>query len=132
MMVGNVRLVTQQENDGCLIACCAMVAGCRYEDVPATARESFSNAVAWLESQGLDVVALKTNTMPRQGRLYLVCAPSLNIMSTLHEMVMDCTTEPNRLLDPRDGCGGDIKVYTLADLYRRNQWRLEYEIRRRS
>lgn len=124
-----MKLVTQREDDGCMRACLAMIVDCEYDAVPETVKHSLTDAVCWLESKGYDAVALKTNYTPRQGCVYLVCVPSLNIMSMLHEVVMDCTTEPNQLFDPRDGCEGKI-AYTLESLYRRNQFRVEYEIRR--
>lgn len=128
-MIPLMKLVRQQEDDGCLRACLAMIDGVEYHDVPEGVKHGLSDAMGWLESRGHDVIPLVTNYTPRQGRIYLVCAPSLNLMSTLHEMVMDCTAEPNRLLDPRDGCDGK-QAYTLDAFYRRNQFRLEYEVRR--
>jgi hypothetical protein len=124
-----MNLVTQLEDDGCLRACLAMIAGVEYFAVPESVKWGLTNAENWLRSQGFIVTPLVTNYTPRAGRIYLVSAPSLNMMSQLHEMVMDCTTEPNQLLDPRDGCENKIP-YTLSTMYRRNQYRIEYEVSR--
>lgn len=126
-----MNFVPQLEDDGCLRACLAMITGKGYYEVPESVKHGLSRAEAWLSEQGFDAVPLKTNYTPRQGCVYLVCVPSLNIMSMLHEVVMDCTTEPNRLFDPRDGCEGKLS-YTLDSMYRRNQFRIEYEVRSRT
>lgn len=122
-----MKLVTQLENDGCLRACLAMVAGVEYSDVPERVKYSMTDARAWLWERGIEAHPLLSASKLESGHVYLVCVPSLNLMSQFHEVVIDCQTEPYTLLDPRDGCDGKIP-YTLSTMYRRNQYIVEYEI----
>jgi hypothetical protein len=55
-----IRLVRQEEPRGCVIACLAMIAGCRYEDVRRdidvdTCGVSYEHANGWLAERGFAV-----------------------------------------------------------------------------
>ena len=123
-----MRLVTQLENQGCLRACLAMIAGVEYADVPEHCGWSYNDALGWLRQRGIESKPMLTNATPREGSVYIVCSPSLNLMTSLHAMVWDCRLPQSVLLDPNSGREGKKAYPSPEYLMRINQWRLDYEV----
>jgi hypothetical protein len=123
-----LTLVTQQEPDGCVRACLAMIAGVQYEEVPEHCKWGGANAHAWLLLCGIRSKLILTNASPREGSVYIVAVPSLNLANSLHALVWDCRQPQSVLLDPNTGCEG-MKAYTsVEDMMRGNQWSLYLEV----
>lgn len=114
----NITLVNQQCSKSCVIACMAMVAGVSFEEayksIEDIAEPPLSDMPTRIGLTRLGVACFSDTIILWKGEVYLLDVPSLNLLGSMHCIVVDTRSDEYGIYDPNYGIPGK-KYYSSWD-----------------